>query len=307
MLRVFVLFLLYTTPLISLSQELNSKVIINTDKLQSSEKLLFEEMQTNIEQFLNSQIWTNDKFNSQEKINCNFIINIINQPSSNQYEATVQIVSSRPIYNSSYETILLNHGDREWIFEYFPSQTIEFVENGFNDNLTSLLSFYAYLIIGIDYDSFQEKGGEENFKAAWKILNQSQNSGYKGWDQFGSRKNRYWICENFLNPEFEKVRKAIYNYHIKGMDNFYSNPEESRSTILNEETMEVGYKVDYQHQVKIHQLRRPLDSSILNVNTRNIIYTVELKDAFPTTIQSLDLSNDLDSISSIIDNNSLHV
>ena len=234
MLRVFVLFLLYTTPLISLSQELNSKVLGNTDKLQSSEKLLFEEMQTNIEQFLNSQIWTNDKFNSQEKINCNFIINIINQPSSNQYEATVQIVSSRPIYNSSYETILLNHGDREWIFEYFPSQTIEFVENGFNDNLTSLLSFYAYLIIGIDYDSFQEKGGEENFKAAWKILNQSQNSGYKGWDQFGSRKNRYWICENFLNPEFEKVRKAIYNYHIKGMDNFYSNPEESRSTILNE-------------------------------------------------------------------------
>ena len=116
MLRVFVLFLLYTTPLISLSQELNSKVLVNTDKLQSSEKLLFEEMQTNIEQFLNSQIWTNDKFNSQEKINCNFIINIINQPSSNQYEATVQIVSSRPIYNSSYETILLNHGDREWIF-----------------------------------------------------------------------------------------------------------------------------------------------------------------------------------------------
>ena len=234
MLRVLVLFLLYTTPLISLSQELNSKVLVNTDKLQSSEKLLFEEMQTNIEQFLNSQSWTNDKFHSQEKINWNFIINIINQPSSNQYEATVQIVSSRPIYNSSYETILLNHGDREWIFEYFPSQTIEFVENGFNDNLTSLLSFYAYLIIGIDYDSFQEKGGEENFKAAWKILNQSQNSGYKGWDQFGSRKNRYWICENFLNPEFEKVRKAIYNYHIKGMDNFYSNPEESRSTILNE-------------------------------------------------------------------------
>ena len=173
MLRVLVLFLLYTTPLISLSQELNSKVLVNTDKLQSSEKLLFEEMQTNIEQFLNSQIWTNDKFNSQEKINCNFIINIINQPSSNQYEATVQIVSSRPIYNSSYETILLNHGDREWIFEYFPSQTIEFVENGFNDNLTSLLSFYAYLIIGIDYDSFEKLGGEEYFQKAWKILNES--------------------------------------------------------------------------------------------------------------------------------------
>jgi hypothetical protein len=233
MIRVYILLLLIClTPIYSYTQELNSKVLVNTEKLQSSEKLLFEEMESSIEQFLNNQIWTGDKFNTQEKINCNFIINIINEPSSNQYEATVQILSSRPIYNSSYETILLNHGDREWIFEYFPSQTIEFVENGFNDNLTSLLSFYAYMIIGIDYDSFEEKGGEESFKLAWKILNTSQNSGYKGWDQFGSRKNRYWICENFLNPEFERVRKAIYSYHIKGMDKLYLDPIESRSTIM---------------------------------------------------------------------------
>jgi len=233
MVRVYILLLLiFIAPSYLYTQELNSKVLVNTEKLQSSEKLLFEEMQSSIEQFLNNQIWTGDRFNSQEKINCNFIINIINEPSSNQYEATVQILSSRPIFNSSYETILLNHGDREWIFEYFPSQTIEFVENGFNDNLTSLLSFYAYMIIGIDYDSFEEKGGEESFKLAWKILNSSQNSGYKGWDQFGSRKNRYWICENFLNPEFEKVRKAIYSYHIKGMDKLYLDPIESRSIII---------------------------------------------------------------------------
>jgi len=233
MVRVYILLLLiFIAPSYLYTQELNSKVLVNTEKLQSSEKLLFEEMQSSIEQFLNNQIWTGDRFNSQEKINCNFIINIINEPSSNQYEATVQILSSRPVFNSSYETILLNHGDREWIFEYFPSQTIEFVENGFNDNLTSLLSFYAYMIIGIDYDSFEEKGGEESFKLAWKILNSSQNSGYKGWDQFGSRKNRYWICENFLNPEFEKVRKAIYSYHIKGMDKLYLDPIESRSIII---------------------------------------------------------------------------
>ena len=101
------------------SQELNSKVIINTDKLQSSEVFIFEEMQSTIEQFLNNNIWTEDKFQSEERINCNFIINILNEPSSNLYEATVQIVSSRPVYNSSYESVLLNHGDREWVFEYF--------------------------------------------------------------------------------------------------------------------------------------------------------------------------------------------
>ena len=110
MIRVYILLLLIClTPLYSYTQELNSKVLVNTEKLQSSEKLLFEEMESSIEQFLNNQIWTSDKFNTQEKINCNFIINIINEPSSNQYEATVQILSSRPIYNSSYETILLNH------------------------------------------------------------------------------------------------------------------------------------------------------------------------------------------------------
>ena len=232
MLRAIIFLLLYSINTNIFSQELNAKVVVNTEKLQSTEKLFFNEMQSNIEQFLNNQIWTKDNVGSEEKINCNFIINIINEPSSNQFEATVQIVSSRPIYNSSYETILLNHGDREWIFEYYPSQNIEYTENGFNDNLTSLLSFYSYLIIGIDYDSFQEKGGENSFNSAWKILNNSQNSGYKGWDQFGSRKNRYWICENFLNPEFEKVRTTIYKYHRNGMDRFYNNPEESRKIII---------------------------------------------------------------------------
>lgn len=216
----------------SYSQELNSKVIINTDKLQSSETMIFEELQNNIEQFLNNQIWTEDNYENEERINCNFIINIINEPSSNLYEATVQIVSSRPIYNSSYESILLNHGDREWIFEYVPSQAIEYVESGYNDNLSSLLSFYANLIIAIDYDSFESMGGNDNYQKAWKILNESQNSGFKGWDQFGSRQNRYWICENFLNPEFKNIREEIYNYHINGMDIFYSKPIESRSSIL---------------------------------------------------------------------------
>ena len=214
------------------SQELNSKVIINTDKLQSSEVFIFEEMQSTIEQFLNNNIWTEDKFQSEERINCNFIINILKEPSSNLYEATVQIVSSRPVYNSSYESVLLNHGDREWVFEYYPSQNLEFSENSFNDNLTSLISFYAYLIIGIDYDSFEKLGGEEYFQKAWKILNESQNSGYKGWDQFGSKQNRYWLCENFLNPEFKDVRNASYDYHLNGLDVFYNRPDDSRKVIL---------------------------------------------------------------------------
>ena len=227
-----VLFTYYLSNFNTYSQELNCKVIVNTDKLQSSETFIFDEMQLGIEQFLNNRIWTEDNYKSIERINCNIIINILNEPSTSLYEATVQIVSSRPIYNSSYESVLFNHGDREWIFEYLPSQNIEFVENGYNDNLSSLLSFYAYLIIGIDYDSFEKQGGDESYQKAWKIVNESQNSGFKGWDQFGSKQNRYWICENFLNPEFKNIREEIYNYHLNGMDIFYETPDKSRSIIL---------------------------------------------------------------------------
>ncbi len=229
-------FLIYLLPFFFsvklFCQELNSKVLVNIEKLQSSETMIFEEMQNSIEQFLNNTIWTEDNYQTEERINCNFIINILNEPSSNVYEATVQIVSSRPIFNSSYESILFYHGDREWIFEYYPSQNLEFSENSFNDNLTSLVSFYAYLIIGVDNDSFEKFVGDTNFKKAWKILNNSQNSGYKGWDQFGSRQNRYWICENYLNPEFKDLREAFYNYHINGLDLYYSSPIESREMIF---------------------------------------------------------------------------
>ena len=230
--KIYIFFFIYLLTNCAYSQELKTKVLVNTEQLQSSESYIFEELRNNIEQFLNNQIWTNDKYLNEEKINCNFIINILNEPSTGLYEATVQIVSSRPIYNTSYESIILNHGDREWIFEYVPSQNIEYIENGLNDNLSSLLSFYAYIIIGMDNDSFENLGGNKNFEKAWKILNNSQESGYKGWDQFGSKQNRYWLCENFINPEFKIVRESIYNYHINGMDNFYSDSNKSRLIIL---------------------------------------------------------------------------
>jgi hypothetical protein len=119
--KIYIFFFIYLLTNCAYSQELKTKVLVNTEQLQSSESYIFEELRNNIEQFLNNQIWTNDKYLNEEKINCNFIINILNEPSTGLYEATVQIVSSRPIYNTSYESIILNHGDREWIFEYVTS------------------------------------------------------------------------------------------------------------------------------------------------------------------------------------------
>ena len=133
---------------------------------------------------------------------------------------------------SSYESILLNHGDKDWSFEYVSSQPLEFNENNFNNNITSLLAYYANIIIGMDNDSFEKLGGEKNFQKAWKIVNNAQQSNYIGWDQFGSNNNRYWLTENLLNPELEIVRKSFYNYHINGLDIFENNAEKSRESII---------------------------------------------------------------------------
>ena len=232
--KYFLFLFFFSFQSISYSQELNASVIINSDNVETSEKYIFDEMEIEFQQFLNNQKWTQETYNNEEKIKCNFIINIINLPSISNFDASVQILSSRPIFNSSYESIVINHGDKDWSYEYVSSQPLEFNENNFNNNITSLLAFYAYIIIGMDNDTFEKYGGEKYFQKAWKIVNNAQQSNYIGWDQFGSNNNRYWLAENLLNPELKTVRSSYYNYHINGLDIFESNSEKSRDNIIND-------------------------------------------------------------------------
>jgi hypothetical protein len=143
------------------------------------------------------------------------------------------VLSSRPVFNSNYETILFNFADRDWSFGYVISQPILFNENTFIDNISSLLSYYAYIIIGLDYDSFSEMGGDPYFDLAWRIVTNAQNSGFPGWEQFNSVRNRYWLTENLINNQMAPLRKASYEYHLKGLDTFYETPDEARKTISN--------------------------------------------------------------------------
>jgi len=231
--RSFLFFFCFLINPIGYSQELNSTVIINSEKIESSEKYIFEEMEIAFQQFLNNQKWSNESYQNEEKIKCNFIINIIDQPSISNFDASVQILSSRPVFNTTYESVILNHGDKDWSFKYVPSQPLEFSENNFNNNITSLLAFYAFIIIGMDNDTYEKFGGEQYFQKAWKTVNNAQQSSYIGWDQFGSNNNRYWLSENFLNPQFKDLRQSNYNYHINGLDIFESSPEKSRNNIIN--------------------------------------------------------------------------
>ncbi len=213
-------------------QELNCRVIVNAQQVQTSERAIFQEMEVAFAEFLNNRKWTNDEYEQEEKIKCNLIINVSEMPSIGVFEASVQILSSRPVFNTDYESVLLNFADRDWTFEYITSQPLQFNENTFTSNITSLLAFYAYMIIGLDYDSFSELGGEPYFQSAWQIVLNSQQSGFVGWDQFNSVRNRYWFAENVLSNQLEGIRRAYYMYHRLGMDLLNDKPDEARQKIL---------------------------------------------------------------------------
>lgn len=216
----------------SFAQELNCRVIVNAQQVETTERGIFQEMETEFAKFLNNTKWTNDTFNDEEIINCNLIINISEMPSIGLFKATVQVVSSRPVFGTNYESVILNFADRDWDFEFTQSQPIRFNENTFTNNISSLLAFYAHVIIGMDYDSFSELGGDPHYEKAFNIVNNAQQSNYRGWQQFNSVRNRYWLVENLRNPQLEGIRKAIYTYHRSGLDIMTEEKEEAEGNIL---------------------------------------------------------------------------
>jgi len=214
------------------AQELNCRVIVNAQQVQTTERAIFTDMETDFAQFLNTTKWTTDEFAPEEVINCNILINISEMPSVGIFNASIQVLSSRPVYGTAYETVVLNFADRDWNFEYVQSQPLLFNENVFTNNITALLAYYAYVILGYDYDSFSELGGKPYFEQAFQIVNNAQQSNYPGWDQFNSLRNRYWLIENLQNPQLEPMRKAFYEYHLKALDILQDDREQAEKTII---------------------------------------------------------------------------
>lgn len=232
MVRLLLIILPMLSFHLAISQELSCAVSINANQVQTSDRGIFKDMDNAIEQFMNGRKWSNDEFKSHEKIKCSFLITITKMPSIGNFVATVQVQSARPVFNTSLESLMLNFADREWEFEYIESLPLEYNDNTFTSNLTSMLAFYAYMILGVDYDSFSELGGTPFFQRAMMVVNNAQQANRPGWDALGSNRNRYWIAENFMNPQMTDVRKALYTYHRLGLDTFDKTPDKSRETIL---------------------------------------------------------------------------
>jgi hypothetical protein len=215
------------------AQELNCNVQVNSTQVTGSDKSVFDVMQKSVFEFMNNRKWTNHVYNNQERVECTILINITEQVSVGSFKATIQVQSRRPVFNSSYNSTLLNHIDRDFEFTFNEFDQLDYSETTFISNLTSTLSFYAYIILALDYDSFELNGGTENLTKAQTIVTNAQSAPNTGWKAFEDTKNRYWMAENYLKPNYAKLREVFYNYHRLGFDVMAKDAAAGRKVIFN--------------------------------------------------------------------------
>lgn len=223
------------------SQEIQARLTVMTSKISTQvNKNIFQTLQTTLTNFLNGRKWSKDVFQANEKIQCNFLLNIDQELGNNMYRAKLTVQAARPVFNSTYDSPIINFMDDDVVFRYQEFQPVEFNENRVqgNDpaaaNLPAVLAYYVNMILGFDYGSFSLRGGDEYFKKAWYIVNNAPESrDITGWRSFESLRNRYWLAENLNNNRFTLMHDALYAYYRTGMDQFYENEAEGRKGIMN--------------------------------------------------------------------------
>jgi len=215
------------------SQELYCNVQVSAQKIQGSNREVFQNMQRDIYEFMNSMVWTDNIFSFSERIECNLLISLDDQLSADEFRGTIQVQLSRPVYNTTYESTVLNFVDNNFQFRYVEFQPLEFNPNSHTSNLVSVLAYYAYLLIGMDFDTYAQGGGTPYFQVAEKIVTNAQNAPEQGWKPYdGSRnRNRYWLVKNILDNEYAGVRQFLYLYHLRGLDRMESDMTQARTEI----------------------------------------------------------------------------
>ncbi len=214
------------------AQDVKCGIEIAVPKLQINDPQVFEVLKTSIFEMMNGRKWTNDIYKEEEKIELNILINITEEVSASYFKAKITVKSARPVHNSNYNTVLFNHIDNDIEFSYEQYQPLIYTDEAFVSNLTSILAFYTYIALGLDYDSFSPNGGTVYFQKAQNIVNNAQNRPESGWKAIDGNSNRYWMAENFVNTKYDQFRNAIYKYHRQGMDVMYKDPNKARKTIL---------------------------------------------------------------------------
>jgi hypothetical protein len=222
------------------AQELQARVTVVASRVNSTvDKKIFNTLQTQLNNLMNNRKWTNAQFQNNEKIVCSFLLNIESILETNVYKATLTIQAARPVYNSSYQSAMVNYIDQDVAFKYVEFQPVEFNENRVQGtdaaaaNLTAIFAYYAYMIIGLDFDSFSPKGGEPYYRKAQSIVNNApEGKNVNGWRVFDGTRNRYWLNENLVSNRYNIIHDILYDYYRKGLDNMYDKEPDARANIL---------------------------------------------------------------------------
>ena len=239
--KIILVFAFVVAAVVVQGQEIQARLTVITAKVSTQiDKKVFQTLQSTLTNFLNNRRWTTDAFQTGEKIQCNFLLNIDQDLGNNVFKGKLTVQAARPIYNTSYDSPIMNFLDDNVTFRYVEFQPIEFNENRIqgNDplaaNITAILAYYVNLILGFDYDSFSLRGGDSYFQKAWNIVNNApENKDIYGWKSFEGLRNRYWLAENLNNNRFALLHDALFSYYRSGMDIFYENEDAGRNGILN--------------------------------------------------------------------------
>ena len=252
---LLVLFGFFSLSLLS-AQELDFKVSLVVQTSTTADPTLFKDLENNMREFLNATKWTEDEFQNLEKIRGSLQLTITSEPQPNVFTAELILQTERPVFNSSYSSPILNLIDKNVSFSFSGLQPLLKTTNTFYDNLSSILSYYAYLTIGSDYDSFSLNGGELMFNKAQEIItslpsNMVRDDGWK--NDSGSKRNRYWMVENILNPRMRQFRQAFYEYHRLCLDKMFDDPDKSRAVLLSTLTSIGQANIEYPNSVLLQR------------------------------------------------------
>ena len=213
------------------AQELEAKVVVNHQKIQGTNTSVFTTLQESITEFLNTRKWTNAQYATREKIVCSFNLIVNEYSDDGRFACNLMVQANRPVYNASYNTTVFNFNDNAVNFNYIEHDKLEFSDDMVDNNLTAVLAYYAYLIIGLDLETFALKGGTDILHKAENVVNNAQMIGEDGWKAFGDSKNRHALVNDYMNGAMEPYRQLMYDYHRKGLDEMAQNAERGRSNI----------------------------------------------------------------------------
>jgi len=257
------------------AQELNCTVAVNAPKNQNIDPQIFKNMETSIREFMNGRKWTNDTYKDMERIKCNIVVNITEIPTEGEYKATAIIQSQRPVFNTNLNTLLLNLQDKTFDFAYSDLQNLDYNDNGYTSQITSLLAYYAYIMLSYDYESFNKEGGTLYLQRAQTVCNNvppTEKSKYKGWSQFDGgisfttgTINRYVLVDNWLNPRYKDFRSAFFSYHYNGLDRMYMDAAQGRSAITACLTMLQKINVDNPGLLPLRNFFISKSSELINI------------------------------------------